>query len=79
MGADDLPLLPTDGRLTSSGDAEPLLLREDGGGFGGGAVGRLGLEVAMLTGRRCFNDDVEEGGSFLLNESKLSSLEDALK
>jgi len=36
----------------SSGDVSLLLFR-DGGGLGGGAFGRMGLEVAILAGLRC--------------------------
>jgi len=46
-----------------------------GGGLGGGPVGRIGLDVAMLAGRRLRPPWVDEGIVF---DSKLSSLLDIL-
>ncbi len=70
--ADLTPVLVFNSMMESSGEAEPLLPREDGGGFGGGAVGRLGFEVAILTGRLWRVSEAGAFASFL--ESKLSSL-----
>jgi len=48
----------------SSGEVSLLLFR-DGGGFGGGAFGRIGFDVAILAGLLCLDGPVAGPSGFL--------------